>query len=147
MRNGYKNELFEIKNMGNSCCNSESVAPKVRDVNDYVKNKIISGKEFKELANKMGWTLVKYLHSNNLEIPQSSYGGNFHYKYGLNKPTYVEIDLYTSCCGGGLYFTYLESEYHKRDFKFSVTVPDDARVLLESGRKFKTDKLIILKEI
>jgi hypothetical protein len=114
-------------------------------MNDYV-GKIVSGAEFKKLMNKTGWELVKYLASNDFSKPQAKHH-NFHYKFGLNEVQEVQLNPKYECSAGGLYFTYIESYTWINYYWFEVTVPDDARVLFESDKKFKTDKLILLEEI
>ena len=109
---------------------------------------IVDGATFKKLIAKSCWTLVKYLKSNDFSQPQSAHGG-FHYKFGLNEISEeeVKLDPTNECSAGGLYFTYIESYKWLNYYWFAVTVPDDAQVLFESSKKFKTDKLILLEEI
>ncbi len=113
-----------------------------------MKNNILSGAEFKDLALANSWTLVKYLNSNDFTKPQEKHH-NYHYQLGLNiiPKNKVNLDLENQCSAGGLYFTYLESAKWINYHWFIVTVPDDAQVLIESREKFKTDKLILLNEI
>ena len=115
---------------------------------DGYVGKIVSGAEFKKLAAEANWTLVKYFASNNFSKPQPEHFG-YSYKVGLNQIPEDEVNLNPKrgCSGGGLHFTYVKSYNWINYYWFAVTVPDNAQVLFERNKKFKTDKLIILDEI
>lgn len=112
---------------------------------------ILTGKEFKAHAEKIGWRLVKFFASDNFTTPlQEHY--QTQYQLGLNQipKEKVLLDIKKVCSAGGFYFTYLGIWMfcHNRPFMFEVSVSDDAQVLIfEGNEKFKTDKLIILKKI
>lgn len=107
-----------------------------------------TGKEFKELCYTNQWSLIKYISSNDFSRPLPAHY-NYQYTFGLNEipPEEVSLDVLNPCSAGGLYFTYLESYKWIGLHWFFVTVPDDAQVIIEPHSKFKTDKLIIVKEI
>ena len=100
----------------------------------------LTGKQVKQLADKYGWQLVKFLPFKNLE---GTGRGGYKYKYGLNKPDFVNLSPTYTCCAGGLYFTYIKEGIPNAwadRYVYQVSVPDDARVYFyEMEAKFKTE--------
>ena len=106
---------------------------------------LLTGKQVKELAAARGWLLVKFLPFGNLEGEGRE---GYKYKYGLNIPKEtVNLSSVETCCGGGLYFTYVRkgkfNVWHDT-YAYTVSVPDDARVYFYKEEvKFKTNVLYI----
>lgn len=104
-------------------------------------NKEMSGKTFNELFSN-----IEFVKLTN----QSEIHNGYLYYDGLNTDTH-EFNHDRSCSKGGFYFTVKEYayrwiQYGRSDimcFTRKVTLPDNAKVFIESFDKFKVDKFIL----
>src|SRR5665647_3648403 len=102
-------------------------------------HKVLTGRQFNYVFGR--YTFVKL--TNHREVHN-----NFGFQTGLNKD-YRKFKSRGECSEGGIYFCNINELYKWLDYNGEVmhycrlvTIPDDARVYIESG-KFKTDKLIL----
>jgi len=103
---------------------------------NYVNCKEMTGKEFNEICGDI--ILLKYL-KDDMKMH------NFQYKEGLNVDT-LTFNPYATCSAGGLYFSCEQFIEEYEDFGqllYRVTIPDDAKVIIESDDICKADRIVL----
>lgn len=108
---------------------------------DFLKeheNKVLSGKEVKEIMGKLSAYFIKFTNDTDKH-------------YGMKYVTGLNVDIVPfnprgSCSEGGIYFCHIYScfdyIYAYGDFARQVILPDDAKIYVEK-EKVKADKVIL----